>query len=567
MSSNRVIGIATFIILLFLAIISRLYFLQILQYQKFFGLKEKQYEQTVEIKPRRGIIYDCQGRELAVTIDIDSVCAYPRQIEDKAGAVSTIASLLNLDQREVKEKLHSEKYFVWLSRKVDSDKIQTLKNLKIKGIDFIKEGKRFYPEGQLANQVIGYVGLDNGGLTGVEKYFDQYIRGESSYIIQGKDAKGRSVLKDTQNYYVSNNSNDVVLTIDKTIQYIAERELDVAWGKYRPRHALIIVQRTKTGEILALAGRPTFDGDRLNGHSVSDMRLKAISDFYEPGSTFKIFTAAAALEEKVVTPSDRYFCENGLYKTASTVIKDHEKEGWLTFAQVIERSSNIGTAKVADKIGKDKLYYYAKLFGFGSLTGIELPGETEGLLRKPTAWSGVSLGRISFGQEIGVTPLQLINAVSAVGNKGMLMQPLIVKVIKNKNNSIVKEFKPQQVRQVISPETAKVLTDILKGVVERGTGVMAQVRGYDICGKTGTAQKIDPLIRKYSPSKYVASFVGYLPADDPEVTILVIFDEPKEVYYGGSVCAPVFANVAKDIMRYLNVPAKDSSLLALNKKK
>lgn len=565
MYRRRAALIAFFILLLFFGVVGRLYFVQVLQYRKFTGMKEKQYIQTVEIKPKRGTIFDCQGRELALSIDVDSVCAFPRQIENVHETAAKLAKVLDLNQEMIKEKLKSDKYFVWIARKIASEQAREIKSYKLKGVDFVKESKRCYPDERLANQLLGFVGIDNDGLTGIEKYYDEYIKGESSFIIQGKDAKGRSVLNDTETCYASNNSNDLILTIDKTIQYIAERELDAAWAQYNGRNALIIVQKTKTGEILALAGRPTFSYNKIKESSIDEMRLRAITDFYEPGSTFKIVTAAAALEEKVVRPADRYFCENGSYKVGPTVIRDHEKEGWLTFAQVIERSSNIGTAKVADKIGREKLFYYSKMFGFGSMTGIGLPGETKGLLRKPKDWSSISLGRISFGQEIGVTPLQLVNAVSAVGNGGMLMQPIIVKAIRNKKGTIIKEYNPQIIRKVISPETAQTLTGILKGVVESGTGSMAQVKGYDVAGKTGTAQKIDPSIRKYSDSKYVASFIGYLPADDPEVTILVILDEPKEIYWGGSVCAPVFANVARDIMRYLNIPAK-TTLLASNKK-
>lgn len=565
MSRRRAALVAFCVLLLFLGVVGRLYFVQVLQYRKFTGLKEKQYIQTVEIKPKRGTIFDAQGRELALSIDVDSVCAFPRQIENVQETAAKLAKVLDLDQEVIQEKLKSEKYFVWIARKIETEQARAIKSYNLKGVDFVKESKRCYPDERLANQLLGFVGVDNDGLTGIEKYYDEYIKGESSFIIQGKDGKGRSVLNDTETCYTSSNSNDLILTIDKTIQYIAERELDAAWAQYSGRNAIIIVERTKTGEILALAGRPTFSSHKINDSSIDEMRLRAITDFYEPGSTFKIVTAAAALEERVAKPEDRYFCENGSYKVGPTMIRDHEKEGWLTFAQVIERSSNIGTAKVADKIGRDKLYYYAKMFGFGGMTGIGLPGETPGLLRKPKDWSSISLGRISFGQEIGVTPLQILNAVNAVANGGVLMQPMIVKAIRSKEGAIIKEYSPQVVRKVISPETAKTLTDILKGVVDRGTGSMAQVKGYDIAGKTGTAQKIDPSIRKYSASKYVASFVGYLPADDPEVTILVIIDEPKEIYWGGSVCAPVFANVARDIMRYLNIPAK-ATLLASTKK-
>ncbi|MBI5555682.1 MAG: penicillin-binding protein 2 [Elusimicrobia bacterium] len=565
MSRQRAGLVAFCVLLLFFGVVGRLYFVQVLQYRKFTGLKEKQYIQTVEIKPKRGTIFDCQGRELALSIDVDSVCAFPRQIENVRETAAKLAKVLNLDLDVIREKLAADKYFVWIARKIETEQARAIKSLNLKGVDFVKESKRCYPDEQLANQLLGFVGIDNDGLTGIEKYYEEYIKGESSFLMQGKDGKGRSVLNDTETCYTSNNSNDLVLTIDKTIQYIAERELSAAWEQYGGRKAIIIVQRTKTGEILALAGRPTFSYSKITESSIEEMRIRAISDFYEPGSTFKVVTAAAALEEKVVKPEDRYFCENGSYKVGPTMIRDHEKEGWLTFAQVIERSSNIGTAKVADKIGRDKLYYYAKIFGFGNLTGIDLPGETKGLLRLPKDWSSISLGRIAFGQEIGVTPLQILNAVNAVANDGVLLQPMMVKAIRNKKGTIIKEYSPQIIRRVVSSDTARTLTEILKGVVERGTGSMAQVKGYDIAGKTGTAQKIDPNIRKYSDSKYVASFVGYLPADNPAVSILVIIDEPKNIHWGGSVCAPVFANVARDIMRYLNVPAK-ATLLASNKK-
>lgn len=565
MSRRRAALVAFCILLLFFGVVGRLYFVQVLQYRKFSGLKEKQYIQTVEIKPKRGTIFDCQGRELALSLDVDSVCAFPRQIENIQGTAIKLAKVLNLDLAALKEKLNTDKYFVWIARKVETGQAKEIKALNLKGVDFVRESKRCYPDEHLANQILGFVGIDNDGLTGIEKYYDEYIKGESSFLMQGKDGKGRSVLNDTEACYTSNNSNDLILTIDKTIQYIAERELEAAWQQYSGRNAIIIVQRTKTGEILALAGRPTFSYSKINESSPDEMRIRAITDFYEPGSTYKVITAAAALEEKVVKPEDRYFCENGSYKVGPTMIRDHEKEGWLTFTQVIERSSNIGTAKVADKLGRDRLYYYSKIFGFGSLTGIGLPGEANGLLRPVKNWSSISLGRISFGQEIGVTPLQLLNAINAVANDGVLMQPMIVKAIRSKNGTIIKEYSPQTVRRVVSSETARTLTEILKGVVDNGTGAMAKVKGYDIAGKTGTAQKIDPNIKKYSSSKYVASFVGYLPADNPEVSILVIMDEPKEIHWGGSVCAPVFANVARDIMRYLNIPAK-TTLLASNKK-
>ncbi len=565
MSRRRAALVAFCVLLLFFGVVGRLYFVQVLQYRKFTSLKEKQYIQTVEIKPKRGTIFDCQRRELALSIDVDSVCAFPRQIENVQETAAKLAKVLNMDLNVIKEKLTTGKYFVWIARKIETEQARTIRSFNLKGIDFVKESKRCYPDEPLANQLLGFVGIDNDGLTGIEKYYDEYIKGESSFLMQGKDGRGRSVLNDTEACYTSNNSNDLILTIDKTIQYIAERELEAAWEQYNGRNAIIIVQRTKTGEILAMAGRPTFSYSKINETSIDEMRIRAISDFYEPGSTFKVVTAAIALEEKVAKPGDRYFCENGFYKVGPTMIKDHEKEGWLTFTQVIERSSNIGTAKVADKIGRDKLYYYSKLFGFGSLTGIGLPGETQGLLRQTKDWSSISLGRISFGQEIGVTPLQILNAVNAVANDGVLMQPMMVKAIRNKKGTIIKEYSPQIIRRVVSSETARALTEILKGVVERGTGSMAKVKGYDIAGKTGTAQKIDPSIRKYSSSKYVASFVGYLPADNPEVSILVIIDEPKEIHWGGSVCAPVFANVARDVMRYLNIPAK-ATLLASNKK-
>lgn len=562
---KRIIICSVGLILMFLTLIVRLYYIQIVQYNRFTEIKAKQYISTKDIEPKRGFIYDRNGKELAISVDVDSIYADPHKFKDDNKRLETVrklSSVLGIDESELIDKLLTKGSFVWIARKVTDEMGKQVKELNIKGIEFVKEGKRFYPDGKLANQVVGLTGLDNRGLSGVEFYYDKYIKGEKGLFVGGRDGLGRPILKDNKIDIEPPEGNDVFLTIDKFIQYIAERELDNMCQKYNAKAGTIVIQDSTGGEILALANWPTFDPADINADDISLLRCRGVTDIYEPGSTFKVITAAAALEEGVVQVNDKFFCENGVYKLSGYPIRDHEKEGWLTFQEVIEKSSNIGVAKVSKNLGEEKLYSYASNFGFGKLTGIQLPGEVKGILRQPKDWSKTSLPRIAFGQEVGVTAIQLISAISAVANKGVLMKPYLIKCIKDKKGHIIQEFKPEAKCRVISERTARTLNEILKGVVKRGTGQSAAIDGFTVAGKTGTAQKIDPALRAYSPDKYVSSFIGYLPADEPRITILVIVDEPKGVYWGSAVCAPTFALLAKEIMRYLKIPPETNFIMA-----
>jgi cell division protein FtsI (penicillin-binding protein 3) len=566
---KRIIFCTIGLLLMFVVVMARLYYIQIIQYDKFTQLKAKQYICTRDIEPKRGFVYDRNGKELAISVDVDSIYADPRVFKDKQAkqleTVQKLSALLGVEQAEITDKLKSKGSFVWIARKITEEASIKIKELHLDGIGFVKEGKRFYPDGKLANQVVGVTGLDNRGLSGIEFYCDKYIKGEKGLFVGGRDALGRQILDNDQVKVNPPEGNDIVLTIDKFIQYIAERELDKTCQKYRAKAGTIVIQDTASGEILALANWPTFDPTNISSNDISLLRCRAVTDIYEPGSTFKVITASAALEEGIVKTTDKFFCENGLYKLSGYPIRDHEKEGWLTFQEVIEKSSNIGVAKVSKILGEERLYSYASNFGFGQPTDIQLPGEVRGILRPTKNWSQTSLPRIAFGQEVGVTPVQLITAISAVANKGVLMKPYIVQAIKDKSGHLIKEFKPQIRRRVISEQTARVVNEILKGVVKNGTGQTAAIDGFTVAGKTGTAQKIDPALRAYSPVNYVASFVGYLPADEPKVTILVIVDEPKGTYWGSSVCGPTFAVVAREIMRYLKVTPETNFIMARGK--
>jgi cell division protein FtsI (penicillin-binding protein 3) len=387
------------------------------------------------------------------------------------------------------------------------------------------------------------------GLEGIELYYDKYLKGESGWALFLRDARQKR-LNLWEDMLFPHDGYDLVLTIDEVIQYIAERELDKAYDTYHAKGASIVVMDPYTGAILALANRPTFD---LNEHTnviKEDIRNRAICDLFEPGSVFKIVTATAALESGKVSEGDKFFCENGSYQVANHILHDHRPHGWLTFREVFEQSSNIGVAKIAQRLGSDTLYRYVKLFGFGAKSGIDMPGEIQGMVKEPRTWSKTSIVAIPMGQEVGVTALQLADAISAIANGGQLMRPYIVKEIRDRHGETIKVFAPLVIRRVASPNTIIRIKRILAGVIEEGTGKLAKVDGFSCAGKTGTAQKIEPN-GTYSHNKYVASFIGFAPLEEPLVAIVVVVDEPHPYYFGGVVAAPVFKNVAGQALRYL----------------
>jgi len=526
-------------------------------------LAEKQHNYFVELEPKRGGIYDRRLRPLAVNVAAYSLYAKPRQMTAtmKKMAVEELNETLGLDKGYLENRFSRNKYFVWIARKLSFPVAEKIKALKIDGLDFIKESQRYYPDQSLAAHLIGFAGMDNKGLEGLELKYDHYLQGEYGLSQIIRDAHNRELLIE-RGFIPPKNGFDLVLTIDETIQYIAERALQEGFEKHHAQGAMIIVIDPKTGEILALANRPTFDLSTFSASSTESRRNRAVVDMYEPGSVFKIVTAAAALEENKVKESDPFFCEYGEYKVGGHILHDHTKHGVLTFQQVIELSSNIGTTKIAQFLGAATVYKYAKLFRFGSPTGINLLGEVRGVLKDPRQWSKTSISAVPIGQEVTVTALQLVCAIAAIANDGVYMQPLVVKYIRDQEGQVIKEFTPQVLAKVISPETAKRLRQILKGAVDNGTGKMAKIEEASVGGKTGTAQKV--VNGQYSHDKFYASFIGFAPAENSKIAVVVVVDEPHPSYYGGTVAAPIFRKVTEDVLKYLATNQAPKNIITLN---
>ncbi len=528
------------------------------------NIGRKQHSLYVELEARRGTIYDSNQKPEAVNIATDSVYAAPNEMKDKdkEAAIRQLSPILNISESNLQNKIYRKKSFVWIQRKISAQQAQQIRQLKIKGIDFIKESKRCYPNAYLASQVIGFAGLDNQGLEGLELYYDKYLKGKNGFALFLRDARQKKLdLKDKT--LAPRDGYDLELTIDEVIQYIAERELDNSFRVNKAKGASIIVMEPHTGEILAMASRPTYDLNEYSKVDKEQVRNRAICDMFEPGSVFKVVAASAALEEKMASEQDKFFCENGAYRVGNHILHDHTPHGWLTFTEVVEQSSNIGTTKIAQLIGPDMLYKYVRKFGFGTKTGIDMRGEINGSIKEPRFWSKTSIGAIPIGHEVGVTALQLACAYSVIANGGKLMKPYIVKSIKDKFGQVIKSFSPVVTAQVISADTSARMRKILTGVIEEGTGKMAKMEGFSAAGKTGTAQKIEPG-GKYSHNKFIGSFIGFAPAEEPLITIVVTIDEPRPYYYGGVVAAPVFQKVAADVLKYLRTKQLPDEYYASN---
>ncbi len=540
------------LILCLIIFIVRLVFIQVFRSSYLAEKAKKQQEQLVEIEPRRGGIYDRQLRPLAMNISAYSLYANPRAM-DWAGRQTVIKELcrvLSLNPLHLQELLDKDKYFVWIKRKLDSKMMNRIKSLDLVGIGFIKESRRYYPNDVLGMHLIGVAGMDNQGLLGLELEFDESLKGESGWSQFIRDAHQRQLMIQKQ-YIPPKDGLELVLTIDETIQYLTERALEKAYKKHNAKGASMIIMNPKTGEILAMANRPTFDGNQFSTSSTQQRRNRAVVDMYEPGSVFKIVTAAAALQEKAFDEDDAIFCENGQYRIANHILHDYRSHGKLTFLEVFQESSNIGVAKIAQKIGPEVVYQYARKFHFGEKTGIHLPGEVAGIVKTPSQWSKTTIGAFPIGQEVTVTALQLVCAISTIANGGILMKPYVVKYIRDQKEELIEEFHPQVVDQVISEDVAKRLTHILVQVVEKGTGRNARIKNVSVAGKTGTAQKVKNGI--YSQKDFYASFIGFAPADDPKIAAVVVYDEPHPSHFGGTVAAPVFKEVIKDVLKYLEI--------------
>ncbi|MBM7855933.1 stage V sporulation protein D (sporulation-specific penicillin-binding protein) [Desulfohalotomaculum tongense] len=543
--------------LLFLLIV-RLAYIQFVRGEELSKKAATYRMREVPVEAKRGTIYDRNMNELVISISSDSVYAIPSHIKDKEGTAQKLAEILNMDEETILQKLKRKSSFEWIKRKIDWDTAQKIKALKLKGIGFAEESKRFYKQESLAPHVLGFTGVDNQGLIGIEKVYDDRLKGVPGKIVVEYDAAGREIPHAMHEYISPQQGNNLVLTIDQTIQYFVERELDKIVDNYNPTSAVIIVMDPKTGEVLAMGNRPTFNPNHWQDYqSFIWDRNPAIWYNYEPGSTFKIITASAALEENIVKMDDHFYCP-GYIKVADRRIRcwKHGGHGSETFEEVVRNSCNPGFVEVGLNLGVEKFYKYIRAFGFGQLTNIELPGEARGIIIDEKDTTNLNIATMSIGHSIAVTPIQLVTAVSAAINGGHLMQPYIVKEIRDKDNKVIEKHKPKEIRRVISEDTSQRLRKLLEKVVMEGTGKNAYVEGYPAGGKTGTAQVVGES-GGYVSGKYVASFAGFAPVDDPRIAVLIMIREPKGgVYYGGQVAAPVFAPLARDILRYMGVPEK-----------
>jgi cell division protein FtsI (penicillin-binding protein 3) len=552
MPARRLYILAALLCLWILAIGFRLVRLQVVKYGFFVQLAHRQQNRTIPVEPRRGNIFDRSGHPLAMSIDVDSVFAVPSEVHDPQTTAGILGKVLNLDPQMIVSRIESSKNFAYIARKVDAETSDRIRELNLRGIYFCKEPKRFYPDRELAAQVLGYVGMDDEGLGGLERMFDDDLRGIPGQEMISVDARRKWFGRVDK---PPDPGQNLVLTIDQTIQYIAERELERGMEDTKATGGTVIVQNPRTGEILALANRPTFNPNVFNDVPQESLKNHAVSDVYEPGSVFKIVTYSAAIDQHVVTPEDKIDCQHGSIDVFGMKIHDHESLGVVTIAEALAHSSDVAAIKVGMRLGDERLYHYLREYGFGAQTGIELPGETRGLTKPVNRWSKVSIGAISMGQEVGVSPIQVISMISTIANDGVYTPPRIVAgELPPDGTPKPVVFHPAQQHRVVTQMTAAQMKKMMEGVVLFGTARRAILNGYTSAGKTGTAQKVDPGTGAYSKTKYVASFIGFSPVNNPAVTIAVILDSPIGLHQGGQVSAPVFKRIADQVLEYMHVP-------------
>ena len=554
-SLSRALFVAAFIGFWMLIVCAKLVYLQFSQHEGLASRARQQQSNTIDTAPQRGELLDRQGRQLARSVQTVSLFLDPDgldvgQLECTAQELARSLGLKSKDLlAEFRAAQDAKKRFLWIARRLDADEANKLTALNLPGLQSLFEPKRYYPNGSLAAHVLGYVGLDGDGLGGLESSFNSKISGEPGRLFLEKDASG----KPYESYEIAAKpGNSVVLTIDQSIQYEAEQALNEAVKNSHAKSGTVIVLDPRSGEILALANAPTFDPNQVAASSAATRSNWALQNIYEPGSTFKIVAFSAALEEKLARVDDHIDCQMGAIVVAGRVVHDHKPFGTLTLSEALAKSSNVAAIKLGLRVGDPKMYDYITRFGFGSKTGIELPGETAGILRKVERWQPSSIGSIAMGQEVGVTPVQMVAAFGALANDGLRVAPHIIREVRNEAGAVVYQRQPQQ-RRVISAETAISLRGMLEGVTLHGTAKKAQLDGYSAAGKTGTAQKIDPKTHAYSKTKFVGSFVGFAPVSNPQVVIIVVMDEPAGAYHGGDVAAPVFRQVAEQILPILGV--------------
>lgn len=537
---------------IFLAIAIRIFYVQVLSRTFFQNLSEQQSTRVIQLTGQRGNIYDRAGRLLAEDVFSYSVWADPKQIRNKENTARTLAKLLREDPTVLREKIAApRKRFVWLKRKVDYDVYQAVQQHKLTGVYIKKEHIRFYPQGKIAAHVLGFVNIDHQGLEGVELKYDHYLKGRDGWSYTLRDCKGQLLPKDL--LVPARDGFNAFLTIDAQVQYWVEQCLEEAIKKYKAKGGSIVVMAPRTGQVVALASYPFFDPNNAYSSSADAIRNRAIADTYEPGSVFKAITLVASLKERTFNENDVLYCENGEYKIPGSILHDWKPYGKLSFAEVFEKSSNIGVAKIANALSPAILYNYIKKFRFGEATGIDLPGEVRGIVKKPERWSKTSRFIIPIGQEITSTNIQIAAAFSVIANGGYTIKPQIMDKIVSSEGVTIKEFPVNRSTEpVASAEVIHRATAILTRVVSQGTAKAAAIEGVAIAGKTGTAQKVEPGTAHYSKNRYVVSFVGFFPADQPEYVVSVSIDEPAHSQFGGVICAPVFKRIAGFLLKYRN---------------
>jgi cell division protein FtsI (penicillin-binding protein 3) len=536
------------------AICGRLVYLQVFSYGKFVKQAGHQQQRAIPLAAKRGVIYDRSGHELAMSVMVDSAFAVPTEVKDLPTAITLITRITGEDYNVVLADCRAHKTFCWVARKADDETIERINSLKLQGIHFQKEPKRFYPARDLAAQVLGSVGMEDTGLSGIEHGFDDELRGKPGRMFISVDAR-KQWFSDVATK--PDPGDNIVLTIDKNIQYIAEKELEQAIHDTQAIAGTVIVENPHTGEILALANRPTFNPNLRKQIKPETLTNRAVSYVYEPGSTFKLVTISAALEEKVTNPNELFDCQMGSIVYNGMRIRDAKPHGILPVWGVLAQSSDVGSIKIALRLGEDRFYKYIRSYGFGQQTGIELPGETRGLTKPPSRWSRVSIAAISMGQEIGISPLQLAGLVSTFANDGVWVAPRIVAgTVQPQGAPQTVAFHPGAAHRVISPYTAAEMRSMMEKVVfdPHGTGRRAILEGYTSAGKTGTAQKVDPATGAYSKTKYIGSFAGFAPVNNPQIVVAVILDSAVGLHQGGQVSAPVFRRITQQVLEYLHVP-------------
>ena len=563
----RLIFVSSLLLLFAVSLIARLANLQITQHKTLLAKSEKQpHHGNLKTYFGRGTIFDRNGNELATNLVVESVFVVPQEVRDRKYTSKVLASALGQNYDRVYKEVSSNKQFAWIKRKASTDEIIHLKKAALSGVRFRSEQKRFYPKRELAANVIGFVGTDDYGLAGIEQTYQGKLKGMVYSQPIKQDGRGRNI----QNLGSLSRSNlgnyDLMLTLDEVIQFTAEYHLTKQVERYKADSGMAVVMNPNSGEIYAMANVPQFNPNNYNKFTPETRKNNTVVSSYEPGSIFKPIVAAAALDNGIAQPHDKFFCENGSFKIGGRNIGEaaNHEYGSLSMQEIIAKSSNIGAIKIAQKLGKDSFYEYIRKFGFGEKTSIRLPGVSSGLLGKRKNWNERSLASISFGQEIAVTPLQMVVALSAIANGGTLMEPHIAKALM-RDGKIIKEIKPKKIRRVISEKTSRQMMEILKFVVENGTGKKAAIDGFEVAGKTGTAQKYITETQSYSKTEFISSFIGYAPADNPRLAILVMIDNPKGRHWGGVVAAPVFVKIAEKSLRHLNVTSSKERIFILDR--